>query len=71
MYESKVNILKCTKPPDKCLKINIAGTALTNLGLIGAGGILRDKESRIVMAFTTPLGEETNNKAEIEATIFC
>ncbi|XP_015064690.1 uncharacterized protein LOC107009897 [Solanum pennellii] len=36
---------------------------------LGAGGILRDKSGRLVMTFTTPLGEGTNNKAELEAAI--
>ena len=35
-----------------------------------AGGILRDNHGRMVMAFTTPIGEGTNNMAGTEAAIF-
>ena len=35
-----------------------------------AGGTLREKQGKVVMAFATPLGEGTNNKAKIEASIF-
>ena len=52
------------------IKVNTYEIALTNPGKLGGGGILRDKEGKQLMAFTTPLGEGTNNKDEIQATIF-
>ena len=59
-----------TRPKDQWIKVNTDGSATNNPGKIGAGGILRNKNGRLVMAFTTPLGDGTNNRAEIEATIF-
>ena len=38
---------------------------------MGAGGILKDKDGQLLMAFATTLGEGTKNKSEIEAAIFC
>ncbi|XP_015075436.1 uncharacterized protein LOC107019451 [Solanum pennellii] len=70
VHEIKVNMVKWLKPANQWLKVNTDGSALMNLGRLGAGGILRDKHGKLVMAFTTPLGEGTNNKAEIEAAIF-
>lgn len=58
------------RPSDQWIKINIDGGAIRIPGNIRAGGILRDKYCKLLMAFTTPLGEGTNNKAEIEATNF-
>ena len=49
--------------------MNTDGSALMNPGRLGAGGILRDKHGKLVVAFTTPLGEGTNRTAEIEAAI--
>jgi len=43
---------------------------LSNPGRIGAGGILRDQNGEMILAFATPLGEGTNNQAELEAAIF-
>nr|XP_019067280.1 uncharacterized protein LOC109119268 [Solanum lycopersicum] len=67
IHDIKVSMVKWIKPPDQWIKINTDGSALTNPGKIGAGGILRDKEGKLVMAFSTPLGEGSNNIAEIKA----
>lgn len=64
VHDINVSMVKWIKPPDQWLKVNTNGSALTNPGQIGAGGILKDKEDRIVMAFTIPLGEGTNNKVK-------
>jgi len=58
------------KPPDQWSKLNTDGSALSNLGKIGAGGILRDHKGQMILAFATPSGEDTNNQAEMEAAIF-
>ncbi|XP_015160335.1 uncharacterized protein [Solanum tuberosum] len=57
-------------PPARWVKINTDGSALSNPGRIGAGGILRDQMGAMLLAFATPLGEGTNNQAEIGAAIF-
>lgn len=58
------------KPTYKWIKINIESSALDNSGRIWAGGILRDKNGQLLMAFAAALGVRTNNKEEIETTIF-
>lgn len=60
-----------TRPPDLLIKINTDGCALDNPGKIGTGGILRDQKRNLILAYTSPLGNGTNNKVEIGATIFC
>ena len=70
VHDIKVSMVKCLKPGEQFLNLHIDGSSLTNPGRLGAGGILRDNQGKVVMAFTTPLGEGTNNKAEIEAAFF-
>jgi len=43
---------------------------LHNPGKIGGGGILRDEQGEIIYAFAIPLGEGTNNQAEIQAASY-
>ena len=69
-HEIKVWKVAWNRPPEEWIKLNTDGSALTNPGQTGAGGILRDKEGKMVMAFATPLGEGTNNTAEAEAVLF-
>nr|XP_010315780.1 uncharacterized protein LOC104644285 [Solanum lycopersicum] len=69
VHDIKVNMVTWTRPKDQWIKVNTDGSAINNPGKMGVGGILRDKSDRLVMALTTPLGEGTNNKAELEAVI--
>lgn len=50
-----------TRPLDQWIKINTDGRALKNPGKIGAGGILRDHTGKILMVYTSPLGEGSSN----------
>ena len=59
-----------TRPPDQWIKINIDGSASRNPGKIGAGGILGDHTGKLLIAFTSPLREGSNDQTEIGATIF-
>ncbi|KAM3204526.1 hypothetical protein P3L10_027935 [Capsicum annuum] len=38
-------------------------------GKIGAGGIIRDHNRDLIYAYATPLGQGTNNQAEVESAI--
>ncbi|XP_049399717.1 uncharacterized protein LOC125863742 [Solanum stenotomum] len=69
-HDIKVTVVQWIKPPDRWTKLNTDGSALSNPGSTGAGGILRNHFGDIIFAFSAPLGEGTNNKAEIEAAIF-
>ena len=51
-------------------KLNTDGSATPNPGKIGGGGILRDDQGSMIYAFAVPLGEGTNNQAEIQAAVF-
>ncbi|WMV32724.1 hypothetical protein MTR67_026109 [Solanum verrucosum] len=63
-------IHRILREDDQWVKLNSDGSALSNPGRIGAGGILRDHTGEMVLAFATPLGEGPNNQAELEAAIF-
>ena len=54
VHDIKVNIVTWSRLIYQWLKVNTDGSAITNRGMLGAGGILRDKNGRLVMAFTTP-----------------
>ncbi|KAK4716362.1 hypothetical protein R3W88_014700 [Solanum pinnatisectum] len=58
------------RPSKDWVKLNTDGSALDNPGKLGAGGIIRDHRGEIILAFSTPMGEGTNNQAEIGAAIF-
>uniref|UniRef100_M1DWN9 RNase H family protein n=1 Tax=Solanum tuberosum TaxID=4113 RepID=M1DWN9_SOLTU len=70
VHDTKVTLVRWIKPPNQWVKINTDGSALANPGRTGAGGILRDQDEEILIEFATPLGEGTNNQAEVEAVIF-
>ncbi|KAK6803132.1 hypothetical protein RDI58_000916 [Solanum bulbocastanum] len=69
-HDTKVTMVKWTRPQDSWVKLNTDGSAQGNPGNIGAGGILRDQKGNIIFAFAAPLGQGTNNLAEVEAAIF-
>ncbi|WMV30207.1 hypothetical protein MTR67_023592 [Solanum verrucosum] len=69
-HDIKVTVVQWIKPPDRWAKLNIDGSALTNPGSIGVGGILRNHFGDIIFAFSVTLGEGTNNQDEVEAAIF-
>ena len=55
-------------PPNPFIKINIDGSALDNLGIAGAGGILRNHLGQWISGFSLHVGLATNNMAELSAT---
>ncbi|WMV30194.1 hypothetical protein MTR67_023579 [Solanum verrucosum] len=69
-HDIKVTVVHWIKLPDKRTKLNTDGSALSNPGSTGAGGILRNHFGDIIFAFSAPLGEGTNNQAEVETPIF-
>ncbi|KAH0646562.1 hypothetical protein KY284_034446 [Solanum tuberosum] len=69
-HDIKVTAVQWIKPPARWFKLNMDGSALSNPGSIGAGGVLRNSLGDIIFAFSTPLGEGTNNQAEVEAALF-
>lgn len=69
-HEIRITTVTWTKPPTDTHKLNTDGSALTNPGKIGGGGILRDAQGNLIYAFAVPLGNGTNNQAEIQAATF-
>ena len=49
VHDIKVSMVKWLKPAEQWLKVNTDGSELTNPGKLGAGGILRDKQGKVVM----------------------
>ncbi|WMV50087.1 hypothetical protein MTR67_043472 [Solanum verrucosum] len=68
--ELRVTLVTWKTPYCNKYKLNTDGSALYNPEKIGGGGILRDDQGSIVYAFVVPLGEGTNNQAEIQAACF-
>ncbi|WMV13570.1 hypothetical protein MTR67_006955 [Solanum verrucosum] len=64
-HEVRILSVRWIPPPNSTYKLNTDGSALNNPGKIGGGGILRDSNGTIVYAFAIPLGEGSNNQAEI------
>ena len=54
-------------PPFPYLKLNTDGSALGNLGLAGAGGVLRDHRGRWISSFSLCGRFATNNMVELAA----
>lgn len=52
------------------VKLNSYGSAITNPGKISAGGMIRDHKGDLIYAYAAPLGQGTNNQAEVEAAIW-
>ncbi|KAK4707022.1 hypothetical protein R3W88_033409 [Solanum pinnatisectum] len=70
IHDTKVTLVMWRRPPNDWVKLNTDGSALDNPGKLGARGIIRDHRGEIILAFSTPMGEGTNNQAEIGAAIF-
>ena len=69
-HHIKVTLMQWLKPPEIWVKLNTDGSVLSNPGKIWAGGILGDSNGRLNFAFSVPLGDGTNNQAEVEAATF-
>lgn len=59
-----------TKPHDLWIKLNTDGSSLENKGKIGTGVMMRDHEGKMLLAYTTPLGNGSNNQADIGVAIY-
>ena len=53
--------------PNPYVTLNTNGSALSNLGVVGAGGMLRDHLGYWIAGFSLHLSIATNNIAELEA----
>lgn len=69
VHDIKITPVKWLKPASQWVKLNSDGSSLTD-GSMGAGGIIRNNEGKFLFAYATPLGDGSNNKAEVEAAVF-
>lgn len=58
-----------TKTPN-FVKINYDGSALSNLGSIGASGVVRDHQGNLIYGYAVPLCHGTKNQDELQSTIW-
>ncbi|KAK4707378.1 hypothetical protein R3W88_033067 [Solanum pinnatisectum] len=65
-HDVKVTPIIWKTTPTNRYKLNTDDSALHNPGKIGRRGILRNEVGDIIYAFAIPLGEGTNNHAEIQ-----
>ncbi|KAG5629990.1 hypothetical protein H5410_001707, partial [Solanum commersonii] len=63
-HELRVWKVNWERPPPNTFQLNTDGSALSNLGKIGGGGIFRDSQGDMIYAYTVSLGTGTNNLAE-------
>ncbi|XP_015064939.1 uncharacterized protein LOC107010215 [Solanum pennellii] len=66
----KVTMVRWKSPTAGKYKLNTDGSALSDSGKIGGGGILRDQQGKLIYAFSVPLGSGTNNMAELKAALY-
>lgn len=52
------------------MKLNSDGSSLIYPGTIGGGGYDKDSKGEMLFAFSTPVGDGTNNQAKIGAALF-
>ena len=55
IHDKKVAMMAWKKPPKLWTKINTDCSAIKNLGMIGASGIIRDKNGKMVLDFVVPI----------------
>ena len=70
VHHSSVTISQVIRwqfPPDPFIKLNTDGSAIGNLGLVGAGGLLRNSSRGWISGFSLHLGITLNNMAELAA----
>ena len=58
------------KPPSSWIKVNTDGSSSLGNQTSGIGGIVRDGNGDLIMAFSKKLHFCTNNQAEIQAALF-
>lgn len=52
------------------VKLNTDGSIICNLRNIGIGGVYRNSQGDLLFAFSSPLGNSTNNIAKLDVVVF-
>lgn len=66
----QARIVKWTRPSMDGYKLNVDGSSVESPGVCGAGGIVRNSNGDLLMAFSVSVGNGTNNFAEISSLLF-
>ena len=61
------HLIKWVVPTEPYITLNTDGSSIGNLGMVGAGGLLRDSSGFWISRFSLNLGIATNNVAELAA----
>lgn len=64
VHDIRITLVHWSKPTDMWIKLNTDGSSLSD-GRIGVGGIMRNREGEFSFGYSTPLGEGSNNQAEM------
>lgn len=67
VFIKKPILVKWVLPPEDSLKLNIDGASKGISGNAGCGGIIRTANNSVVVAFSSFLGQGTNDMAEFHA----
>ncbi|XP_058071141.1 uncharacterized protein LOC131220196 [Magnolia sinica] len=62
-----LDVVRWQKPPADWCKLNVDGSTIQNLGSVRGGGIYRDHNSTMILAFYNGYDVTSNNRAEIRA----
>ncbi|XP_035545131.1 receptor-like protein 7 [Juglans regia] len=65
----RVRVVKWHQPPQGWVKLNTDGSSFGNPGTSGVGGVIRDEDGRLLLAYSVPLGLGTNNFAEFSSLL--
>ncbi|KAF3638683.1 hypothetical protein FXO38_23111 [Capsicum annuum] len=62
-------MVKWEKPEMDSWKLNTDGSNIANQGRAGAGGVVRNRDGQMLMAFAAPVQFLTNNYSETQAAL--
>jgi len=65
--QKQINYIAWSKPAQGRVKLNTDGSSLGNPGVSGAGGVIRDMQGALLLAFSKNLGYGNSTYAELRA----
>ncbi|XP_035549769.1 uncharacterized protein LOC118349441 [Juglans regia] len=65
----RVRMIRWTRPQQGWVKLNIDGSSLGNPSFSGVGGVIRDANGNLLLAYSISLGQSTNNFAELSSLL--
>ncbi|KAF5454996.1 hypothetical protein F2P56_024616 [Juglans regia] len=65
----RVRVVKWHRPLQGWVKLNTDSSSFRNPGTSGARGVIRDEDGRLLLAYSVPLGLDTNNFTELNSLV--